>query len=174
MRVSIENFLSSEECDSFIKLAEEAGMVEASITTPDGSEVRTDYRNNDRYMFDDHGLASKLYDRLSSYLGEDKEWKPCGLNERFKIYRYVPGQNFAMHTDSQFSRNEKERSFQTILIYLNDDYEGGETEFFGMDTIPPKKGMGILFMHHLLHEGMPVISGVKYALRTDVMYKYKE
>jgi len=172
MRTIIENLLTPEECKDFIDLAENSGMSIASITTPSGDKIDTNYRNNDRYIFDDHVLAQKLFDKIKSKLiHNDLKWRPIGLNERFKIYRYNPGQNFALHSDASFIRNEKERSFQTILIYLNEDYEGGETEFFGMETFSPKTGSAILFMHHLMHEGMPVLSGIKYALRTDVMYK---
>lgn len=170
MRVKINNFLTPEECDHFINKPEE--WQAATITTPSGAKLDQCYRNNDRYMFDDVDLAKDLFERMKPHLDDnDKEWKLKGLNERFKIYRYGPEQNFALHTDASFVRNENERSFQTILIYLNDDYEGGETEFFGLDTIPPEKGMAIVFLHHLMHEGMPIKSGTKYALRTDVMYE---
>lgn len=34
----------------------------------------------------------------------------------------------------------------------------------------PEPGLGLFFKHRLLHEGAEVLRGVKYALRTDVMY----
>jgi len=170
MRQHIDNFLTTEECNFFISKTTE-GMEKASITTPSGAKIRSDYRNNDRYIFDDIDLANKLFERLKPCLDDnDQDWKLKGLNERFKIYRYEPGQNFAMHNDAQFCRENGERSFQTVIMYLNERYEGGETEFFGMDTICPQEGRAIIFMHHLLHEGMPVKLGVKYVLRTDIMY----
>lgn len=174
MRWQIDDFLSYDECQSFIKKPDfiENGWQRATITTPNGAVLQEHYRNNDRHMFDDEKLAEKLFQRLKPHLpDDDPEWKLKGLNERFKIYRYVPGQNFAMHTDAQFIRNENEKSFQTILIYLNEGYEGGETEFFGLEIIPPKTGRAIVFMHHLMHEGLPIIKGTKYALRTDIMYE---
>jgi hypothetical protein len=174
MRTIIENLLTIEECQHFIDLAEKSSMDVATITTPNGSKIDLNYRNNDRYIFDDQILAQSLFDKIKSQLiYSDLEWEPIGLNERFKIYRYKPGQSFALHVDASFIRNEKERSFQTFLIYLNENYKGGETEFFGMETIPPKTGTASLFMHHLMHEGLPVLSGVKYVLRTDVMYKLR-
>jgi len=174
MRTIIENLLTPEECQHFIDLAEKSGMEQASITTPNGNKIDTSYRNNDRYIFDDPDLAQSLFDKIKSQLiYSDLEWQPAGLNERFKVYRYKPEQSFALHTDASFIRNEKEKSFQTFLIYLNEDYEGGETEFLGMETISPKIGQATLFLHHLMHEGLPVISGVKYVLRTDVMYKLR-
>jgi len=37
---------------------------------------------------------------------------------------------FAPHSDGSFVRNENEMSFYSYLVYLNDDFEGGETSFF--------------------------------------------
>ena len=38
-------------------------------------------------------------------------------------------------------------------------------------TIVPRAGMALLFQHRVLHEGAPVRSGVKYVLRSDLMYR---
>ena len=69
------------------------------------------------------------------------------------------------------------------MIYLNDDFEGGSTDFKRTDEVPktgmaykefkvwPKGGMLLLFPHKLMHQGSPVTRGAKYVLRTDVMYK---
>ena len=56
------------------------------------------------------------------------------------------------------------------MIYLNEEFEGGETKFDKFSIIP-KTGMALVFPHHLLHQGNSVVSGVKYVLRTDVMYE---
>ena len=154
--------------------AEKAGSVEAAIHTRDGPIVRKDYRNNDRYIFDDEELAKELWDLLKEHdIYEDDNWLPIGLNEKFRLYRYTKGQHFALHKDSQFKRSETEMSFQTILIYLNEGYEGGETDLFGLKTVIPETGKALLFFHHLLHEGLPLISKTKYVLRSDIMYKKK-
>ena len=55
------------------------------------------------------------------------------------------------------------------MIYLNDDFAGGETNF-GETCIKPETGMALVFEHDLLHEGCAVMKGRKYVLRSDVMY----
>ncbi len=60
----------------------------------------------------------------------------------------------------------------TFMIYLNEDMKGGETKFIECD-IKPETGKALIFIHELLHEGAPVLEGVKYVLRTDVMYRRK-
>ena len=57
----------------------------------------------------------------------------CGLNERFIFCRYCPGQNFETHSNGQCEKNENEKSFYTVNIYLNDgmeDFKGGRTLFY--------------------------------------------
>lgn len=56
----------------------------------------------------------------------------------------------------------------SVLVRLNSEYEGGETRFQGniMPHIP--LGGGLVFNHDLLHEGLPVLSGEKLILKTDI------
>jgi 2OG-Fe(II) oxygenase superfamily len=86
-----------------------------------------------------------------------------------------------------------EQTHYTFIMYLNDDFEGGETVIFpegqvGVHGRPPMKevrvkpvkGMALVFRHtgpdHPLHSGAPhVTTGkTKYVLRTDVMYTVDE
>lgn len=54
---------------------------------------------------------------------------------------------------------------------------GGETLVEGLiaseekDVIQPKAGSCFLMQHRLIHEGAVLKKGVKYVLRSDVMYK---
>jgi len=72
-----------------------------------------------------------------------------------KIYRYEVGQQFKMHKDVPFRRNENERSFITMLVYLNEDFEGGET-FFMNGNVLPKTGRMVAFQQNVLHAGIKV------------------
>jgi hypothetical protein len=58
----------------------------------------------------------------------------------------------------------------TFLIYLNDDFEQGYTEF-SWEKVKPKTGMALVFPHMLTHRATSPINGTKYILRTDVMYR---
>lgn len=56
-----------------------------------------------------------------------------------------------------------------VQLYLNDDFEAGETEFLYMNTrIPPKKGRLVVFptAYPYTHRGNPPIGGEKYILTT--------
>jgi prolyl 4-hydroxylase len=97
----------------------------------------------------------------------------AGANERLRCYEYLPGHRFAPHSDGAFFRNEDERSWYTYIIYLNEEFEGGETVFLVEPevVIKPRTGAGLFFQHPIIHEGALVTSGIKYAVRTDLMYR---
>jgi hypothetical protein len=176
----IPGFLSPAECGAHIANSEAVGYGEAPVTTASGMIMIKDLRNNDRVMVDDPATAGWLYDRLAPVLPPrvNKKWRPCGLNERLRFYRYDPGQQFDWHHDGCYARANGECSFFTFMIYLNDGFEGGATSFAELDdrvrdddrlVVKPRQGMALIFAHPLLHKGEPVVSGRKYVLRTDVM-----
>ena len=60
----------------------------------------------------------------------------------------------------------------TFMVYLNEGFAGGATRFLDHGVeVEPRTGRALLFQHALLHEGVTVGEGVKYVLRTDVMYR---
>ena len=69
-----------------------------------------------------------------------------------------------------------ERSFLTLMVYLDTPGEGGETNFLNMSegtqtSVHPTSGLGLCFEHDIVHEGATLRSGVKHALRTDIMFR---
>ena len=97
--------------------------------------------------------------------------------EGLQILRYQEGDKFDKHIDSDYNGMER---LYTTLIYLNDDYEGGETNFpINGTKIIPKKGKLIIWKNKKngvdydksMHESLPVIKGTKYALVNWVLIK---
>lgn len=172
----VRGFLTPQECDDFIVQSEQAGYDEATITTSAGFVMNKDVRDNYRLILDDLNLAAGLWQRVAPFVPVAfSPWKAIGLNERFRFYRYDPGQRFAPHYDGCFYRHSRELSQLTFMVYLNDDFTGGETKFYlsnGMLRleVKPERGMALVFAHRQLHEGATVISGRKYVLRSDVMF----
>jgi hypothetical protein len=73
--------------------------------------------------------------------------------------------------DSGRGEHLKEASRLTFMVYLNEDFGGGATEFdFPKETVRPREGMALVFDHGLQHQGAEVTRGTKYVLRSDVMY----
>jgi predicted 2-oxoglutarate/Fe(II)-dependent dioxygenase YbiX len=86
-------------------------------------------------------------------------------HEGYNMLRYSTGQEYKAHADGGTGLGRA----VSAIVYLNDDYEGGEVEFvnFGV-KIKPKAGMLLLFpstypYRHIAH---PVKDGTKYAIVT--------
>jgi prolyl 4-hydroxylase len=172
----VKNFFTQEECKGFIEFSEQQGYQESLIRSKDGEVVNKEIRDNDRVIWENTQFASQLWDMVKDMIPADIDgYEPLGLNERFRFYRYKDGQQFKPHIDAPFKRNETELSKITLLIYLNEDFVGGNTTLvLEGQEIEPKEGMLFLFEHKIMHCGRPVNEGTKYVLRTDVMYKLKE
>jgi predicted 2-oxoglutarate/Fe(II)-dependent dioxygenase YbiX len=169
---TIADVLPPTDCVATIARIEALGPREAPITTATGFVMRPDIRNNTRVMFDDVALAAALFARIDGAIpAQIGGRRAVGVNERFRCYRYEPGQRFAPHFDGAYRRSPTECSELTLMVYLNDAFTGGKTAFHDHDVeVTPRTGDALLFQHRLLHEGCVVASGAKYVLRSDVMY----
>lgn len=167
---TLGNFLSASECAHYIAMGESMGFVPSEIDSETGMRRLEEVRNNDRVLLDDTTLAAHLFERARPHLQPAiDEWQLAGFNERMRFYRYGPGEYFKWHKDGTFVRSETEESFLTFMIFLNDGFEGGNTEF-RWERVAPRAGMALAFPHRHLHQGGAITSGTKYVLRTDVMY----
>lgn len=113
-----------------------------------------------------------------------------GLNERMRFLRYKPGHFFAPHQDLRYVRGPEygqrvgETSYVTVQLYLNDKFKGGITRFLSGGgggcgdggrhyDVRPRRGSVLIFDHDLVHEGSVVTDGIKYSVRTDIMFTTK-
>ncbi len=169
---TVPDVLGAGDCKMLIEMLEKEGFDDAPITTIAGPVMRPDIRNNKRMMFDHEDLAGRIYARVVHALPMLCGTSPVSANERFRAYKYEPGHRFAPHLDGCFKRNAHERSELTLMVYLNEGFGGGATSFLDYEIdVVPRTGMALLFQHRILHEGCSVTSGVKYVLRSDVMYR---
>jgi hypothetical protein len=170
---TIANVLNADECREYVDWSESLGYESAPISLAGGAVMRPDLRNNVRVMIDDKVRAAKIWSRLAPDLPRTFEGRrPIGLNERLRFYRYGTGQYFAPHTDGCHRRANGEESLLTLMIYLNGGIRGGETAFEDV-SVTPEPGLALVFDHYLLHEGVPVLEGFKYVLRSDIMFAPK-
>jgi hypothetical protein len=182
----VHGFLDVDACAVLKAHIAVLGPQAAPVSMVEGAVMRPDIRNNDRVIFDDDALAAALFSRASAFLPatlhgdrgprstgqQGALWQAVGLNERFRGYRYRPGQYFAPHVDGCFARSRTEQSALTFLIYLDDGCAGGETNVLGWGVqVRPRTGSLFVFDHSVLHEGAVVTAGEKTVLRSDVMYR---
>jgi hypothetical protein len=196
----IKDVLSPEECKAIIAATESIGFLPDAPIRDDGSEASILAHNV--YWVVDQAFHDRLWTRVCPHLPAEISGKRArGINRRFRVYRYVPGAEYRCHIDGAWppsgvhpvtkayqydaSPNDaRQSSLFTFLIYLNDEFEGGETTFFipsvreGVINAYPVKPIigGVAVFPHgetrgaLLHEGTGVRMGAKYVIRTDVEY----
>lgn len=176
----IRNVLTPIECYSLIQIAEQKGFEQAALYTDHSgaNHINTDIRKSSRCIVDSHAFAEQLWSRIQSYV--PTEWKNgetvAGINERLRILRYYPGDEFKPHVDGSYMSPTGSLSKLTILIYLNSEYTGGFTTIYGpegLSPIQPEAGMVVLQDQSILHSVPPLRTGCKYVVRTEVMYRPK-
>ncbi|WP_375559030.1 2OG-Fe(II) oxygenase [Bernardetia sp. OM2101] len=188
---TIDNFLSGEECQNLIIFSENKSYDEATVSLRSGAKMMKNIRNNERLIYEDEKLAKTYWQKLEEYcpqfineiVKEDiTKSEVIGLNPRFRFYKYESNQRFKKHIDGRV-KLEKEGKVQesriTFMIYLSDDFEGGQTVFdyknekneLQIIEIQPKTGTALCFVHEIKHEGKPVPKGTKYVLRSDIMFE---
>lgn len=85
------------------------------------------------------------------------------VTKNYTIKKYHPGREIAKHADR--SKDKKHTFDWTALVYLNDDYEGGELYFNDLDlTLCPTAGSIVFFSTDEVHTARKVVSGNKYFL----------
>ena len=97
--------------------------------------------------------------------------RPLANCEHLQVLRYKPGGHYKPHQDT-FSDTEGNKRMYTVILALNDEYEGGETEFPNLKQKFKLTAGDALFFHTLdnyelmttkaLHGGRPVKSGEKW------------
>lgn len=90
--------------------------------------------------------------------------------EPLTVLRYAPEQQYRLHHDCL--PGEANQRVVTAIVYLNDDYDGGATQFPAIDTqFQGRTGDAILFANTLAdgqvdersrHAGLPVTRGEKW------------
>ncbi|CAI5715841.1 unnamed protein product [Hyaloperonospora brassicae] len=182
---AVPAFLSCDECQRVRSFADEGAF--ERVTQRASREYA--FRDNDRLLLRLPAFAELLWKRLQPHVPVEYEgMHAAGLNPAIRFYRYHKGQRFGCHVDqSDVDRRTGYHSRFTVLVYLNDstdsDLQGGSTVFYANEAgakeeqvvldVVPQTGSALVHGRGdrcLLHEGALVTRGVKYLLRTDVMY----
>lgn len=178
---TLDSVLTSTECDAIIAAAESKGFATASLyTDKQGVEHFSDIRKSQRTYIDSQPFVDELWKRIAHTIPQSWRGQPLHvkspLNQRLRILKYAdPGDEFQMHSDGQYASPDGGISQLTILIYLNVGYTGAYTHFLADDdttlvpVIPTIGGIAIQDQR-LMHCVPQLETGIKYVVRTEVMY----
>lgn len=93
---------------------------------------------------------------------------PFGKINQIDLLKYTPGGHYEAHCDASAECNRA----ATVIINLNDDYEGGELMFYQgyrkeiLKTLPLKKRDIVFFPSNFLfpHKINPITRGTRYSI----------
>jgi len=179
---TVKKFLPAEACAWLIDQARRR-LISAKVKNPETGAAAVDeqMRTNSGAGFS--AIESDLIVQLTCLRISAAIGLPLIQQEPTNVLHYTPGQQYRSHYDfivpgdeATFA-DELRRLGQrvcTVLVYLNDDYEGGETDFPRLNwRFKGETGDALIFWNlsatgererHSLHAGLPVASGEKWLL----------
>ncbi len=172
------NHVPPEFCDMLIKYTED--LYNGHINNePTGTNTEASkFERSDYFYWLTEGTSPSVRNTLLSGWGKLaqrqylEEFSQLALNDFWmsaaKVHRTEPGQAFhSWHYDNAgFFVADREFVF---ITYLNDDFEGGETEFLYQGVrVKPEKVKTVIFPagYTHMHRGNPPIKGNKYIATT--------
>ena len=160
---------TAAECAYLIATAEPIQRRSVVVDPQSGRQVPNPIRTSSAAGFpftDENPAIHALNRRLAAASGSD-----IRAGEPLQILRYAPGEQYHEHTDALPHVAPNQQRVLTFLVYLNEDYEGGETAFPALGIkVRGKTGDGLLFRNaatdgrpdpRAIHAGLPVTRGVK-------------
>jgi hypothetical protein len=178
--LTVEGLVSAEICD-FIVAQSESRLVRAEVHDPKtGLTIMGSTRTNRTANF---GLGETcllnllIQVRIAAVIGA-----PLVMLEAFAVLNYRPGEEASEHVDyldpavPAYAEDIARvgQRVATALVYLNDDYEGGETDFPVLGLRRRGRKGDVLIFHSVdasgapdprtLHAGRPPTRGEKWVL----------
>jgi prolyl 4-hydroxylase len=172
------NVLDPAECDQLIELARPRLRASTVASGSSGNAIVED-RTSEGMFFGlrETPLIASLDARLSAIMGS-----PIDHGEGLQVLRYGVGAKTSphfdflipAHGDNEQSLRRSGQRISTLVVYLNDVKQGGETVFpeAGV-SVCPRRGQAIYFEYCnsanqldplSVHSGAPVLEGEKWAV----------
>ena len=180
--LEIYDIFTKEECATMRKAAEKEGLETSLVMSykdDDNLEVDEDIRKSSNIFLSDSTdpVFTKFADTAAEFTG-----LPATHQEETQIVSYKAGGMYIEHYDGCIDEEGKEFCLNnygsagdrlaTLLVYINDDYTGGNTRFTKLGfAVTPELGKGILFYNidenekiidESEHAGTEVITGSKW------------
>jgi hypothetical protein len=180
--LEIYDIFTKEECDRMIHLANKKGLHISEVTSYDeqvDGVVDKEHRLSHQVWLNDNDdpVVGAFANHAASITG-----LPVENQEETQVVMYDVGGKFLDHYDACVSdgtsycdhttEGESGERWATFILYLNDDFEGGETEFTRLGfSVKPEIGKGLLFwntddkqeiLEESEHKGSPIIKGKKW------------
>ena len=170
--VLYSDFLDDTQANAILNLAKPL-FAESTVVTGSDTNIR---KSQTAWLSKNEPAVKNVIERVCKITDI-----PFSHAEKMQVVKYDPNGFYNEHHDAacddneacvEFEKNGGQRNV-TMLIYLNDNFEGGETNFPTLGrSYTPQKNAGLLFYSlqndgnkchpKSLHAGVPVKSGNKY------------
>ncbi len=175
----LADVLSAQECAQLISLARPRLTPSTVVDPQTGANQAAAHRNSEGMFFRlrETPFIARLDERISQIMNF-----PLEHGEGLQVLRYGPGTQSTPHFDFLAPSNEANRlslarsgqRHSSLVIYLNDVPDGGETVFPSAGlSVCPRRGHAVYFEYCnsrgqvdplSLHAGAPVFAGEKWAV----------
>jgi prolyl 4-hydroxylase len=176
------NFLSAEECD-YILLNQEFNQLRYKVDSYNNSVQDENFTlSYGRHPTMDEILHIDLINKIKNAF----DLESATQAETFHLAKYPDGGYLVPHHDYR-PNSRIDKRFATFVLWLNDDFNGGELHFPRLNLqIRPKKGCGVFFRYGknanndiMIHESKVNTGGPKYMLPifmrvAEFMDEYKQ
>lgn len=162
----IHNAISASVCRDYIRQGDQIGWIPNDI-----NELNPLFsRSETALKIDIEGLFAAIQRRVPQRL--DNMDIVSLVKQRTACMRYSEGEYFGVHTDAPFVAQDGAITKLSLVLYLNDDYTGGETVFPDLALeVKPEVGKILLFPPNLPHMSKMISRGAKYIVRSEVLYR---
>ena len=168
-----ENEISEDLCNKIIYLSQDhwfPAQVSNNLNDKERLDPRTRITDvcwcNEKWVFDLAWDYLETANRNSNWnfqidSVEAMQIAKYDINGHFEYHQ--DGNGFTRHSNNNKYTHNKTRKLSMSII-LNDDFEGGEFEFFEKGVVKSKRGTIIVFPSYMLHRVRPVTKGTRYSL----------
>lgn len=186
--IVLHNFLSAEECDYLMELATPRLQISTVVDAKTGKGIKSDVRTSSGMFLNarerKYPMIQDIEKRISVY-----SQVPVENGELIQVLKYEKNQYYKPHHDyfsDTFNLKRGGQRVATMLMYLSDNVEGGETYFPLVDSaecscggrlvkglcVKPVRGDAVLFWSmgldgqsdpNSIHGGCEVVAGEKWS-----------
>lgn len=179
----IQQYLDTDICEQLINTINQQSSKKAEIQDINNANISvvSEHRNNEIASLGSqtnqiHSAFKSLFrNQVPQYYG-----KEISHFEVPQALKYTEGGFYQFHADSENWNNETKKWEKKInrdvslLLYLNEDFEGGEIIFPNFNfKLKPKKGMLLCFPsdHRYIHKAEKTTSGKRYVIVSWAAFK---
>ena len=175
-----EGCMSNESCDDVVSHMNNARRSDLEKSTYSNNKGTSD-TSNERVRMDEVWFRNceKYYDTIREafleairrYSKKHKDFS-CILHTDFRLNKYSEGGFMSRHLDNIHHSHGQQYGYPQVsaLLFLNDDYEGGEF-IVAKEVYKPNKGSAIIFPSNFMfpHEVTTIRKGVRWSVVTWMM-----